>query len=70
MIAGLKPGDFVETLLQTPDVCDVYAVQLSGAGWYVKLTILTEESGDTVMLNSFHPLRHAIRKANGHEVRP
>lgn len=70
VIAGLRATDFVETLIQNPDVCDVYAVNVSGAGWYVKLTMLMEESGDSVMLISFHPLLRSIRKANGHEVRP
>jgi hypothetical protein len=71
VVADLKESDFVETLLQNPDLCDVYAVVTGGAGWYVKLTMRVEEAtGDVVMLISFHPLARPIRKANGHEVKP
>src|SRR5438874_94986 len=69
-VAGLTRRHFVETKQQNPDVCDVYAVQMDGKGWYVKLTMLEERDGEVVMLMSLHPLEHEIRTASGHKVTP
>lgn len=69
-VASLTRRDFVETLNQNPDVCDVYAVKMEGKGWYVKLTMLEERDGEVVMLLSLHPLEREIRTASGHKVTP
>jgi len=69
-VAVLTVRDFVETLHQNPDLCDVYAVKQEGKGWYVKLTMLEEPDGDYVMLLSLHPLEREIRTASGHRVTP
>src|SRR5207248_8354947 len=69
-VAALSQRDFVETIHQNPDVCDVYAVKTEVKGWYVKLTMLEEDDGDVVMLLSLHPLEREIRTASGHKVTP
>ena len=69
-VAALSHRDFVETLQQNPDLCDVYAVRIERKGWYVKLTLLEEEDGEVVVLLSLHPLEHEIRTARGHRVTP
>jgi len=69
-VAALTQRDFVETLQQNPDLCDVYAVQREGNGWYVKLTLIEEPAGEVVMLLSLHPLEHPIQTASGHQVTP
>lgn len=44
IIAGLSDNSFAETLLQ-PAKCGVYGVQMTGAGWYLKLTIDPRPTG-------------------------
>jgi hypothetical protein len=65
MIAKLTEMDFVETIVQNPDLCDVYAVTREGRGWYVKLTVFPEQ----VLLISFHPLSRPIRTVRGKQVK-
>jgi hypothetical protein len=53
------------SLAEARDPCDVYVAVISGRGWYVKLTLLSEQ----VLLISFHPLERPIRTARGREVK-
>jgi hypothetical protein len=64
MIETLTERDFVETKQQR-DPCDVYILVIGKRGWYVKLTLLSEQ----VILISFHPLERPMRTARGHEVK-
>ncbi len=66
-IAGLSADRFAETLLQ-PAKCDVYGVQIAGAGWYLKLTIDPQPPEGLIVI-SLHPLERPL-KTNTGTVKP
>ncbi len=63
VIAGLSADRFAETLLQ-PAKCDVYGVQVAGAGWYLKLTIDPQPPEGLIVI-SLHPLEKPLRTNTG-----
>lgn len=63
-IASLRITDFVRTIRQE-HVCDAYAIQRSGRGWYLKFTVQPP-----VVVISLHPLEHATTTASGRMVEP
>ncbi len=63
VIAGLSADRFAETLLQ-PAKCDVYGVQVAGAGWYFKLTIDPQPPEGLIVI-SLHPLEKPLRTNTG-----
>ena len=67
VIADLSAGKFAETLLQLAK-CDVYGVQIAGAGWYLKLTIDPQPPEGLIVI-SLHPLERPL-KTNTGTVKP
>ncbi len=65
VIAGLRERNFSGTRPLATDVADEYGLRFRGAGWYLKLTIVT----DSVAVISLHPLERPIR-TNGGVVKP
>ncbi len=63
-IASLRIADFVRTI-QQDDMCDVYAIERAGRGWYLKFTVKPP-----VVVISLHPLEHATTTASGRRVEP
>lgn len=64
VIASLRITDFVRTSRQN-DVCDVYAIQRAGRGWYLKFTVKPP-----VVVISLHPLEQPTTTASGRRVEP
>lgn len=63
VLAGLSADRFAHTLLQ-PAKCDVYGVQIAGAGWYLKLTI-DPQLPEGLIVISLHPLEKPLRTNTG-----
>lgn len=63
VIDGLSADRFAETLLQ-PAKCDVYGVQIGGAGWYLKLTIDPQPPEGLIVI-SLHPLERPLNTNTG-----
>lgn len=65
VIQSLRIVDFVRTIEQAEDICDVYALARQGRGFYLKLTLRPP-----VIVISLHPLENPTTTASGREVKP
>jgi hypothetical protein len=76
----LRVRDFSRTVRVGDLECDEYGVELPGAlleryglgargTWYVKLSLQSEEQGDTVLLLSLHALERPLEREGG-RLRP
>jgi len=54
LVLGLRPENFAHTLRNQPPPADVYGVEVAGRAWYIKVTILTT-NGRNLLVISCHP---------------